>query len=50
MAAFMVRALDLPATDIDFFTDDNGSVFGDDINRLAASGITRGCNPPDNDL
>ena len=50
MATFMVRALDLPATDIDFFTDDNDSVFEDDINRLAASGITRGCNPPTNDL
>ena len=49
MAAFMVRALDLPAGDIDSFVDDEGSIFEDDINRLAAAGITRGCNPPEAD-
>jgi stage II sporulation protein D len=49
MAAFLVRALDLPATDHDAFVDDGDSIFQDDINRLAAAGITRGCNPPDND-
>ena len=43
MAAFFVRALDLPPTGTDFFTDDDGSPFEDDINRLAASGITVGC-------
>ena len=43
MAAFLARALNLPATDIDFFTDDNDSIFETDINRLAASGITKGC-------
>ncbi|MGH8874064.1 MAG: S-layer homology domain-containing protein, partial [Acidimicrobiia bacterium] len=48
MAAFLVRALALPATEWDFFSDDEGSVFEDDINRLAAAGITKGCNPPDN--
>jgi hypothetical protein len=47
MAAFFVRALDLPATNVDFFNDDNG-IFEDSINRLAAAGITRGCNPPAN--
>jgi uncharacterized protein YkwD len=31
------------------FVDDDGSVFEDDIEKLAASGITRGCNPPVND-
>jgi hypothetical protein len=31
------------------FVDDDGSVFEADIERLAASGITRGCNPPVND-
>jgi SpoIID/LytB domain protein len=49
MAAFLVRALDLPATDQDAFVDDGDSIFEADINRLAAAGITRGCNPPDND-
>ncbi|HEX7098354.1 MAG TPA: SpoIID/LytB domain-containing protein [Acidimicrobiia bacterium] len=49
MASFLVRALDLPRTDQDFFVDDNGSVHEADINALAAAGITRGCNPPAND-
>jgi hypothetical protein len=48
LAAFMVRALDLPATSKDFFTDDDGLPFEDDINALALAGITRGCNPPAN--
>ena len=43
MASFLVRALGLPATTIDFFTDDEGSPHETDINRLAASGITGGC-------
>ena len=49
MAAFLVRALDLDPSNIDYFTDDNDSVFEADINRLAAAGITSGCNPPDFD-
>lgn len=49
MAAFLSRALQLPAADGVSFTDDNGSIFERDIERLAASGITRGCNPPEND-
>ena len=49
MAAFLNRALALAPTTVDFFDDDNGSVFESDINRLAAAGITRGCNPPAND-
>ncbi len=49
MAAFLVRALDLPATAATPFADAEG-VFEDSINRLAAAGITKGCNPPDNDL
>ncbi|MPZ54461.1 MAG: hypothetical protein GEU79_17325 [Acidimicrobiia bacterium] len=48
MAAFLNRALELPDTDGDHFDDDETSVFEDDINRLAESGITYGCNPPDN--
>jgi len=50
MAGFLVRALDLPPTSTDFFTDDTGSVFEGAINRLAEAGITRGCNPPANDM
>jgi hypothetical protein len=48
MAAFLVRALDLPLTTDSPFGDSDG-VFEDDINRLAAAGITVGCNPPAND-
>lgn len=43
MAAFLNRALDLPATATDHFTDDATSTFQDDINRLATAGITLGC-------
>ncbi|MCP4307374.1 MAG: hypothetical protein GY788_21385, partial [bacterium] len=50
MAAFLVRALDLPAVSGgDRFGDDDDSVFEADIERLAAAGITQGCNPPVND-
>jgi uncharacterized repeat protein (TIGR01451 family) len=49
MAAMLVRALNLPAASKDYFTDDDDSIFESDINRLAESGITKGCNPPDND-
>lgn len=31
------------------FYDDDDSIFEADIEKLAASGITKGCNPPDND-
>jgi hypothetical protein len=48
MAAFLTRYLGLPQASRDFFTDDEGSTFEDDINRLAEAGITRGCNPPAN--
>jgi hypothetical protein len=50
MAAFLARALGL--TDEgggNSFTDDDGSVFETDIAKLAAAGITLGCNPPVND-
>ena len=49
MATFLVRALDLPATSTDYFTDDTGSVHEANINALRESGITAGCNPPAND-
>ena len=48
-ASFVVRALDLPEAGEDHFTDDDGSVHEDNINRVAEAGITLGCNPPDND-
>ena len=51
MAAFLARALDL--TDDgggNSFIDDNGSIFEADIAKLAAAGITKGCNPPVNDM
>lgn len=49
MAAFIDRATDLPPASRDHFTDDEDSIFEDEINRLAEAGITDGCNPPDND-
>lgn len=44
MASFLVRALDLPPTPTDSFSDDDGSLHEIDINRLAAAGITGGCS------
>ncbi len=51
MAAFLVRFLDLGDIDgsIDF-SDIGGSVFEDNILKLATAGITKGCNPPANDM
>jgi type VII secretion-associated serine protease mycosin len=43
MAAFLVRAFDLPRVSRDYFTDDETSQFEADINSLAASQITGGC-------
>ena len=48
MAAMLVRALGLTATDGTDFTDDDNSIFESSIERLAAAGITYGCNPPNN--
>jgi Tol biopolymer transport system component len=50
MAAFLSRAFRL--TDLgmsDLFVDDNGSIFEADIDKLGATGVSRGCNPPLND-
>ena len=49
MAALLSRALSLPATEIDYFSDDEGSIFEGAINRIAEAGVTQGCNPPEND-
>ena len=48
MAAFLRRALNLPSSGTDYFVDDNNSIFENDINAIAAAGITKGCNPPTN--
>jgi uncharacterized delta-60 repeat protein len=50
MAAFLVRALGLTEVGSIAFTDDDESVFEPDIERLAAAGVTMGCNPPSNTL
>ncbi len=49
LAAFMSRALNLQGQLDNPFSDDDGSLFEDDIEKLAFSGITLGCNPPAND-
>ena len=43
MASFLVRALDLPTSTTDAFTDDDSSPHQADINALAAAGVTQGC-------
>jgi glucose/arabinose dehydrogenase len=43
MAIFLDRALDLPSTSTDYFTDDDGRTGEPAINRLAKAGITTGC-------
>ena len=48
MAAFLARALSLPPNSTDRFGDDQGHIFEEAINRVAAAGITLGCNPPVN--
>ncbi|MGI9528831.1 MAG: PhnD/SsuA/transferrin family substrate-binding protein [Acidimicrobiia bacterium] len=45
MAAFLVRALKLTDRLDDPFIDDDDSLFEADIEKLAAAGITKGCNP-----
>lgn len=48
MAALLVRALGLDVG-MAKFGDIGGHTFESEIARLAASGITNGCNPPEND-
>ncbi|MDF1596767.1 MAG: S-layer homology domain-containing protein [Acidimicrobiia bacterium] len=43
MATLLVRALELPSSPVDHFTDDNGTTHEDAINSLAETGITHGC-------
>lgn len=47
MATMLVRAFELPGSRTDAFSDDDGSVHEDDIQALAAAGITRGCSAAD---
>ena len=44
MATFLVRGFDLPPTSHDYFSDDNANKHEANINALAASGITSGCD------
>jgi hypothetical protein len=44
MASFLSRALNLPRASRDYFWDDNGNRHEDAINRVAAAGITVGCD------
>lgn len=43
IATFLVRALNLPEANRDYFWDDNGSQHEDAINAIAAAGISSGC-------
>jgi hypothetical protein len=45
MATFLARALDLPPTDTDYFTDDETNKHEANINRLREADITFGCAP-----
>jgi hypothetical protein len=44
MASFLARALELPVALQDYFSDDTGLVHEDNINRIAAAGVTQGCD------
>jgi uncharacterized protein YkwD len=43
MASFLDRSLDLPTTNRDYFSDDDGTTHEAAINRLAAAGLVSGC-------
>jgi hypothetical protein len=45
MASFISRAMNLEASSVDHFTDDDGNKHEANINRLASAGITAGCGP-----
>ncbi len=50
MAAFLVRGLGYTDSGAgNLFSDDDGSTFELDIDRLGTAGVTKGCNPPAND-
>ena len=43
IAAFLRRFFDLPAATVDYFTDDDESIFEEDINAVVDAGIGFGC-------
>jgi Peptidase family M23 len=45
IAAFIRRALSLPASTVDAFADDDASIFAGDIDAVVAAGIGFGCSP-----
>jgi hypothetical protein len=47
MAGFLAGALNLPASGIDHFVDDDGYVLEASINSMADAAITLGCDPTD---
>lgn len=50
MASFLVRAFDLPLSESNYFDDDEGNTHELQINSIATLGISRGCNPPTNNM
>ena len=51
MAAFLVRAIGyVDDGGGNLFIDDDDSIFENDIDKLATAEVTRGCNPPVNDM
>ena len=48
MATFLARGLELPAAGASYFVDDDGSIHEANIDAVAAAGIVKGCDPPDN--
>ncbi len=51
MAAFLVRAIGyVDDGGGDLFIDDDDSIFDGDIDKLGTAGVTKGCNPPVNDM
>lgn len=48
MATMLTRAFKYPASTVNPFFDDDGSIHEEAINSIAAAGVTLGCNPPDN--
>ena len=44
MASFLARALDLPESVVDWFTDDDGDTHEGAINSIADDGVTLGCD------
>jgi hypothetical protein len=47
ITAFLRRMLELPAASSDYYDDDGGSIFEEDINALTEAGIGFGCSATD---